>query len=159
MDTPLNPAEMVLPTPIAQAARRTVVIAEAMAWLSTPWHHAARVRGAGVDCGLFLAAVYEAAGVAPHIEPDQYPADWMLHTSQEILLDQVQAYAHEVAAPRPGDIALWQIGRTWSHAAIVVAWPRVIHALQGVGVVEEDDGQASVLQAHPVRFFSPWGDE
>jgi len=159
MDTPLNPGEMVLPAPIAQQARRTVVIAEAQTWMGTPWHHAARVRGAGVDCGLFLAAVYEAAGLAPHLEPDQYPQDWMLHTSEELLLNQVQAYAREVAAPQPGDIALWQIGRTWSHAAIVLAWPRVIHTLAGCGVMEDDASVTAALVHHPVRFFSPWGDE
>jgi len=55
---------------------RQAVIAEAVTWIGTPFHHAARVKGAGVDCLMLLAEVYERAGAAPHIEPPFYVPDW-----------------------------------------------------------------------------------
>ena len=135
------------------AAARVLAIAQARAWVGTPFHHAARVLGAGVDCGQLLAAVYR-----PESEVGTYPADWWQHSDEEILLEQVLRYAREVAAPEPGDIALWKFGRTWSHAGIVTAWPTVIHALGGLQVTEEDTLANRLFQDRPVRFFSPWGD-
>jgi hypothetical protein len=32
---------------MSQAAERRAVIAEAMTWKGTPWHHRARIKGAG----------------------------------------------------------------------------------------------------------------
>ena len=61
---------------------REQVLAEALEWLGTPHRNFARSKGAGVDCGLFLAEVYERAGVMPHVEPVPYPADWHLHHSE-----------------------------------------------------------------------------
>src|SRR5262249_43477037 len=48
--------------------RRAAVVAEAESWIGTPFHHAARVKGAGVDCLMLLAEVYERAGIVPHLE-------------------------------------------------------------------------------------------
>jgi cell wall-associated NlpC family hydrolase len=126
---------------------------EARTWLGTPFHHAARVRGAGVDCGQLLAAVY-----APQEQGPEYPPGWWQHGDREVLLDQVQAYAGEVDAPGPGDIALWKFGRCWSHAGIVVAWPVVIHALGGLAVTEEDVAANQLFRDRPVRFFTPRSD-
>lgn len=138
---------------------REAVVAEALTWCKTPWHHQARVKGAGVDCGQLLAAVYEATGVLPHVEAGSYPRDFMLNRSEERMLALVLEHAHEVPAPGPGDIALWRFGRCHSHAAIVTAWPKVIHAYVPAGMVTEDNALTnSRLATHPVRFFSPWGE-
>lgn len=118
-------------------------------WLGTPYHPNARVKGkgGGVDCALLLAEVYEQAGLIPHIEPGYYPQDWHLHNADEQYLGWVLKYADEVLEPAPGDIALYQFGqktqnpvnsrhtRIISHAAIVIDWPVVIHAVRGEGVV------------------------
>src|SRR4051794_18561064 len=58
---------------------RACVVREAESWIGTPFHHAARVKGAGVDCLMLLAEIYEHAGIAPHIEPSFYVPDWHLH--------------------------------------------------------------------------------
>jgi cell wall-associated NlpC family hydrolase len=138
---------------------RVLVVAEARTWLRTPWHHRARVRGAGVDCGQLLAAVYEAAGVLPHVESGTYPRDFMCHRDEERMISLVLDHAREVAAPGPGDIAIWRFGRVYSHAAIVTDWPRIIHAYAQVGEVVEDNATTNQrLASRPVRFFSPWGE-
>lgn len=124
-----------------------MIVEIARGWLGTPYHHRARVKGAGVDCAMLLCEVYEAAGMIPHIDPGYYPSDWHLHRDDERYLSWVLQYADEVQDPQPGDIALYQFGqitshpinarhtRIISHAAIVMEWPLVIHAVRGEGVV------------------------
>ncbi|MGH6984585.1 MAG: hypothetical protein ACREEI_10205 [Stellaceae bacterium] len=75
----------------------------------------------------------------------------------------------EVVVPHrailPADIALWRFGRCFSHGAIVVDWPVVIHAYLGRGCVLEDAGKAEWLlrigegrdaqaRPRPVKFFT-----
>jgi len=138
-------------------ALRRAVVAQAESWIGTPFHHAARVKGAGVDCLMLLAEVYETAGVTAHIEPPFYVPDWHLHRDAERYLGGLGRYAREIASPAPGDIALFRFGRTFSHGAIVVAWPRVIHAYWSIGVVW-GDATLHPLAERPVRFFTPFAD-
>lgn len=139
-------------------ARRAAVVAEAESWIRTPFHHAARVKDAGVDCLMLLAEVYERAGVAGHIDPPFYVSDWHLHRDAERYMEGLLQYAWPVDEPLPGDIALFKFGRTFSHGAIVVAWPRVIHAYWNQGVVWGDAG-LHPLAEREVRFFSPFSAE
>ena len=142
-------------------ARRAAVVAEAERWIGTPFHHAARVKGAGVDCLMLLAEVYERAGVTRHIEPPFYVPDWHLHRDAERYSEGLLRYATPVDGPPngpipgPGDIALFRFGRTFSHGAIVTEWPRLIHAYWNIGVVW-GDATLYPLAGRPVRFFSPF---
>ena len=65
----------------------------------------------------------------------------------------------------PADIVLWRFGRCFSHGAIVVDWPIVIHAYLGRGCMLEDAGKAEWLSRigegrdalarhRPVKFFT-----
>src|SRR6266849_892211 len=122
--------------------RRGSVLAEAESWLRTPYHHMARVKGAGADCLTLLAEVYEKAGVIPHVEVPFYPPDWNLHRDAERYLEGVTRYAREVAycandvppcggaasgeavrrhGPQPGDVAVFKFGRCFAHGAIIVS--------------------------------------
>ena len=136
---------------------RRAVLEEARGWIGTPFHHAARVKGAGVDCLMLLAEVYQRAGVAARIDPPFYVPDWHLHRDAERYLEGLLLYARPIDGPPfPGDIALFRFGRTLSHGAIVSEWPRLIHAYWSIGVVW---GNASLypLKDRNVRFFSPFG--
>jgi cell wall-associated NlpC family hydrolase len=141
--------------------RRLAVIEEAVGWLRTPYHHMARVKGVGADCLTLLAEVYEKAGVIPHVEVPFYPPDWNLHRAAERYLDGVMSYAREVPArddavsPQPGDIAVFKFGRCFAHGAIVLQWPRLIHAWHNSGVVYADATQGQ-LAGRPVRIFDPF---
>ena len=141
---------------------RLAVVDEARKWLRTPYHHMARVKGAGADCLTLLAEVYERAGVVPHVEVPFYPPDWNLHRDAERYLDGVTQYAREVPTgdshnimAQPADIAVFKFGRCFAHGAIVVAWPRLIHAWHNTGVVYADARQGQ-LAGRPVRIFNPF---
>lgn len=110
--------------------QRAAVIAEAKTWIGTPYHHMGRVKGAGVDCAMLLAEVYERAGIVQHVDIPYYPSDWHLNRDVERYLGELVGHAHEVGRPpQPADIVVVKFGRTYSHGAIVVAWPLCIHAL------------------------------
>ncbi|HEY3919460.1 MAG TPA: hypothetical protein VGL83_16850 [Stellaceae bacterium] len=195
--------------PSCEASERAAVIAEARAWLGTPYHHMGRVKGAGVDCATLLAEVYARAGVIPPVAIPYYPPDWHLHRDAERYLGFVLEHAQEIrggaqadapdnrssrlspegsraksawsgtskssgreplceAKPKPADIALWKFGRCFSHGAIVLDWPLVIHAYAGKGCVLEDAsrarwlaqrGERSERSPRPVKFFRlmRWG--
>jgi NlpC/P60 family putative phage cell wall peptidase len=137
-------------------ARRAAVVAEAESWIGTPFHHAARVKGIGVDCLMLLAEVYERAGIAPRIEPPFYVPDWHMHRDAERYMEGLLGYAREIEEPPlAGDIALFKFGRVFSHGAIVTLWPRLVHAYWAVGVVW-GDATLNPLRDRAVRFFTPF---
>lgn len=139
---------------------RGIILAAAERWLGTPFHHAARLHGVGVDCANFLCAIYEEAGLVDYIELPHYPPDWMMHRSEERFLAHVlDARAREVPEPLPGDIALFKFGRCYSHGAIVTQWPEVIHAMAPLGAVVRGDATKYPLLDHggqprPVKFYT-----
>ncbi|MDE1914749.1 MAG: hypothetical protein KGJ57_17380 [Sphingomonadales bacterium] len=137
------------------AKERALVVNEAREWLGTPYHPCARVKGAGVDCAMLPAEVYEACGVIGHIDVGPYPTDWHLHRSEERYLAGVTAHAHEVEFPLPGDFVLYRWGRCLAHGAIVVRWPTIIHAVSGEGVVLAN-GLAGRLKDRERHFYSLW---
>jgi hypothetical protein len=59
-------------------AQRDTVIAEAMSWRETKFHHRAAVKGAGVDCMMFPAATFTVALGARFAIPP-YSPQWHLH--------------------------------------------------------------------------------
>lgn len=135
---------------------RDEVVAEAITWELTPYHHKARIKGVGVDCAQFPAAVYEAVGLIPHIEPG-YSPQWMLHRDEEQFLGWVRQFAREIGreAVGPGDFAIWKYGRCFSHGAMVIDAPQIIHAvILGGGVVRGDMDRDEELRSRPVKFFT-----
>jgi cell wall-associated NlpC family hydrolase len=150
---------------MSELQQREAVVAEARSWIRTPYHHHARIKGAGVDCAMLPVAVYSACGLMP---PDQdfgaYPTQWHLHHDEEVYLGIVLSYAREIGGPpQPGDFTLWRFGRAFSHGGIVTAWPRVVHSYIGRGVYEEDTaiGADFLLKDGSPRlrrFFTLWGE-
>ena len=130
------------------------VIHEAMSWLGTPYHHEARVKGAGVDCGQFPAAVYEACGLIPAVEIGPYPPDWHMHRGDERYLGYVETHFEKTESPQPGDLALFRFGRAISHSGIVIEWPIIIHAYITARAVVLDDAIANKdLEKRLVGFW------
>jgi cell wall-associated NlpC family hydrolase len=117
------------------------VVAEALTWLNTPYHHHGRLKGVGTDCAMLLCEVYRVCGLIPFIDPRPYPPDWHLHRGEERYLHWVEDYADPVESPAPGDVALYKFGRAVSHGGIVVDWPLIVHADIREGVVLADGTQ------------------
>lgn len=138
--------------------RRPWVVAEAESWLETPFHHEARVKGAGVDCGQLLIAVYSKFGFMPDLKVPHYSSDFALHRSEEWYRNIVETYAQVVEVPRPGDLVLFKYGRSHSHGAIVTAWPQIIHAWMTLGKVCRFRADVGPLAGRHRIFYSPFED-
>jgi len=133
---------------------RESIVAEALSWNGTPYHHAARVKGHGVDCAQFLIAVVEAV-TGRKIPVESYPPDWCLHRNDETFLEVLEQHAHRIEGPPlPGDVAMFRWGRTVSHGAVVLDWPKVIHANVPERCVSIDDAVAN--QSLASRFVGAW---
>lgn len=146
---------------MSEAEEREAVVRAARGWLGTRWEHRARVRGAGVDCGQLLAAVYEEAGIIPAVDPGAYPRDWHLHRGEERFLDLVERYAAPRAAGEPalpGDIVLFRYGRTLSHGGISLGGSEILHAFISAGRVVIDDLARNLeLGRRLAGAWNPWG--
>ena len=131
---------------------RQRVVSEARAWLGTPYHAHARVRGVGVDCVHLMCAVFEHVGLISPFDPGMYPISWALHRSQELYMAGLDSRASRIDAPHAGDVALFKYGRTFSHAGIVTADGTLVHALARVGVIESPLA-AAPLAERAVIFY------
>ncbi len=140
---------------------RQKTVLEALTWVGTPWHHAACVKGAGVDCVGLLRGVYNNVGLTDIAASDipYYPPDIMLHRNEETVLNVIERYGREILDPMPGDVVLWKFGRIFAHAAIVMEWPRVIHAHRPDMMVIAGDGTQGIFSGRETKFFTLIGDE
>lgn len=143
--------------------RRANVVRIARTWLRTPYHEAARVRGAGVDCAQVVYAVFLEAGECPKIDIAPYSAQMHLHDEDdhEPYIDYILTYAREISAEQvqAGDLVVYQIGRKFAHGAIVVSAGKIIHAFKEARAVIEsnmDEGYLAAIgrKPRPRRYFT-----
>lgn len=121
-------------------AVRAAVIAEARAWLGTPYLHRASCKGEGADClGLVRGVWRGVIGAEPESLP-AYRPDWAEATRAEQLMAAGLRHLVPVApeAVRPGDVLLfrWRAHLPAKHAAILVTPERMVHAHDGACVAE-----------------------
>ena len=90
---------------------REDILAEARAWLGTPYRHQASVRGAGCDCLGLLRGVWRALyGAEPEAMPP-YTPDWDEVERREVLFRAAGRHLREVpvGAALPGDVLLFRM--------------------------------------------------
>lgn len=117
------------------------IILTALSWEGTPYHHHAMIKGVGVDCAKLVAGVALECGLisqeAVNTIPN-YPVQWHLHSREENLLAQLDAYhcvRKEKSNTLPGDIVTFRFGRVSSHLGIVINQDQFIHARYDFGKV------------------------
>lgn len=138
---------------------RAKVVAEARSWLSTPYHHRAKLKGIGVDCAQLVLGVYENAGLVKPFDTGDYPMDWHLHREDERYLTIISRLAGPIEreAAKPGDVVLFKFGRAFSHGGIITEWPQIVHANRKDGAVVYGDLERDIdLVERPKAFFSYW---
>lgn len=141
---------------------RHQVVAEALSWLGTPYHHLGDLKGpgGGVDCAMLLVRLYQGLGLIEAFDPRPYSHQWHLHRGQELYLGWLERCAVEVEAAQalPGDVCVFRFGRTFSHGAVLVdgnaRTGTVVHALARAGVVLAQPLSDPPLADREVRWFS-----
>lgn len=141
---------------MSEAETRAAIVAEALEWEATPYMAGAMIKGVGVDCAMLPNAIYSALDLAPR-QTISYTQDWMMHRDEEKFLDFVLPHAREIdeSELQPGDLVIWKFGRTFSHSAIVIDYPTVLHAvIKGGAVIRADMTQDVDLIDRPRKCFS-----
>ncbi|MBA5776372.1 C40 family peptidase [Stappia sp. F7233] len=119
---------------------RPEIVRLARGWIGTPYRHQASLKGAGADClGLIRGLWREIYGAEPE-DVSPYSPDWAETGTAETMLAGARRHCREVPAAQawPGDILLfrWRDGAPAKHAAILATRQTIIHAYEGVAVVE-----------------------
>lgn len=112
----------------------------ARAWIGTPYHHQASVKGVGTDClGLVRGVWRELYGFDAEVPP-AYTRDWAETSGQETLLAAAERYLVPVALDEagPGDVLVFRMreGAVAKHAGILVSTSAMVHAMEGCCVAE-----------------------
>ena len=138
--------------------QRDEITEAARGWLNTPFHHEARIKKHGVDCLQLIIACYQEAGLLPQdIDKDvyHYSFDAHLHDSQEQYIEALESHGWtRVEKPQAGDVALYKVGKRYSHGAIVLDYPLCIHSYLKIGVCYVDASIDVELINRDVLFFS-----
>ena len=130
-------------------------VSAALDYIGTPYHHMGRVKGAGVDCATLLICAAQDAGLIGHVDLPYYAPQWHLHRGSEQYLATISTWCVEVSPPPlPGDVVLWRFGRSFSHAAIVVDWPKIVHAYIGRPV-----GLSDAIAQQNLQFIGEQGPD
>jgi NlpC/P60 family putative phage cell wall peptidase len=119
---------------------RAAIVAEARAWIGTPYRHQASLKGVGCDCLGLVRGIWRAVcGAEPEVVP-AYAPDWAEASRCETLAEAGQRHLIEIdpAQFAPGDMLLfrWRNGFVAKHAAIVTASDLMVHAHDGAAVAE-----------------------
>lgn len=146
-----------------EAQERAAIVAEAISWVGTRYHHMGRVKKTtlgtgGTDCAQLLYCVYRNVGLIDEIPLEYYPPDWHLNRSVERYMNEVMKHACETETPLPGDVVLYRMGRAYAHGAIVVdpGWPSIVHAFAESRFVLLDRGDDGRMKDRPHKFFTLW---
>ncbi|MBB5518097.1 NlpC/P60 family protein [Amphiplicatus metriothermophilus] len=132
-------------SPPAGAVSRARIVAEARAWLGTPYLHQASAKGAGTDCLGLIRGVWRALyGAEPEIVPPYTPdwneRAWLAGPRREPLLEAARRHMAEraPAAAAPGDALVFRVvcDGPAKHCGILSAPDRFIHAYAGRAVIE-----------------------
>lgn len=119
---------------------RSTIVALARAWLGTPYHHQASLKGVGTDCiGLVRGIWRDLYGAEPQALP-AYTRDWAEAHARETLLEAAGRHLVEVPpiAAQPGDVLIfrWRRNAPAKHCAILSTPTAMIHALESAPVSE-----------------------
>lgn len=115
-------------------------VAEARAWIGTPYRHQGSTKGAGTDCLGLLRGVWRALyGAEPEVIP-AYSGDWDEVSRTDVLRAAAERHLvlREGRAPLAGDVILFRMrrGAVAKHLGICAGPDRFVHAYSGHGVVE-----------------------
>ncbi|WP_417667429.1 NlpC/P60 family protein [Roseibium sp.] len=119
---------------------RRAVLAEAQAWIGTPYRHQASARQIGCDCLGLLRGIWRALyGTEPEPVPPYQP-DWTAEDKADSLAAAGRRWLvpGSIGTAKPGDVLLfrWRDGLSARHVGILSETGRLIHAYERVGTVE-----------------------
>ena len=124
---------------------REHILAEALTWEGTPYHHQACLKGVGVDCAMLLVGIARDVGLLPASwTPSVYSPEWHCHQKEELLVKTLRELGcvelETLEAAQPGDIVAFRIStyRTLlpvAHVGVLLPGQQLLHAVMARAVV------------------------
>nr|WP_320142791.1 NlpC/P60 family protein [uncultured Cohaesibacter sp.] len=115
----------------------SMIIAEALSWIGTPYKHQACCKNAGCDCLGLIRGVYAAFWPEPE-QPPAYSPSWAAANSEETLVNAARRYLVPVDLNKRSraNILLFRYKRGFpaKHAGILIDESHFLHAQDGAGV-------------------------
>jgi NlpC/P60 family putative phage cell wall peptidase len=119
---------------------RSAIVAEARAWIGTPYRHQASLRSVGCDCLGLVRGVWRAVCGTEPVQVPPYAPDWAEASRREALASAAARYMVAIDPARfaPGDVLLfrWREGLVAKHAAIATTPDLMVHAHDRACVTE-----------------------
>ena len=114
---------------------RELICDAARAWIGTPYHHQASLKGVGADClGLVRGVWYDIYGSAAECPPP-YSRDWAEATGIESMLEAAGRHLRLNAGGdfQAGDVLIFRMraGTVAKHAGVAVSVDTMVHAMEG----------------------------
>jgi NlpC/P60 family putative phage cell wall peptidase len=125
-------------------------VAEARAWIGTPFRHGASLRGAGADCLGLIRGVWRAVVGPDPAAAVSYGPHWSA-LDHGRLMDGLRSRMAQVDRAAPGDVLALRLNGLGGgpcaarHLGVLAerdGAPTLIHAWSGRGVVESPMGEA-----------------
>jgi len=112
-------------------------IAEVRTWIGTPFMHAGRSTGLGVDCVGILAASAKAVGISDYDNVNYSPRS----VDTDFLISELQRFTEPVPLEQrqPGDVLLFKVKGRSQHTGVLVTPETFVHAYQSAGKVCETE--------------------
>jgi len=115
------------------------IIEQARTWLGTPWHHAARCKGVGVDCGGLIVGALQEVGY-----PVRDMVNYDLGDNIDAMLQHIGSHADAVPEGEylfAGDILVLRGKLMYNHCGFYTVTPDgdggILHAWRTPGKVVE----------------------
>ncbi len=119
---------------------RDEIVRVARAWVGTPYHHQASVRGVGADCLGLVRGVWRELYGSDAEAPPPYSRDWAEVGGEETMLAAAARHLRPIAASGagPGDVLIFRLraGTVAKHAAILTGEATMVHAMEGAPACE-----------------------
>ena len=123
------------------SADSDLVVTVARAWLGTPYHDQASLRGVGCDCLGLARGVWREVVGAESFPISPYSRDWGETGPREVLAEGTRRMMVEIAIPdaMPGALILFRMAprAIAKHVGILTGPHSFIHSYERLGVIEE----------------------
>ena len=116
-------------------SHREAIIAEALSWIGTPYHHQASLKGVGADCLGVVRGVWRSVHGCDAEMPPAYSRDWAEAAGEETLLAAAGRHMRPIGIDQrqPGDVLIFRFRATVpaKHAGILTGPATFVHAIEG----------------------------